>query len=463
MTEENYNYRTSQTLLRNQFPGLGKWEIPIIPRFQPQPGDFDDLLLIGFDKTHLEDQNHIDRMVHFFLYDYRFERVWKHPDNDIEKLSRYRAVLSPDFSMYLEMAPVMQLYNVFRNRWCGAYWASKGIRVIPTVNWGDESTFDFCFDGIETGSVVAVSTYMASEHGNHQAQKEWFMTGYNEMLGRIEPEKIICYNTPFPEMQGDIVYVDYERSSWKYMNYERSFSGSDLEAFKIGGQSANPYDTIRAFTDAPSVKGGGSAYGGPWQPAKPGDERFLGEPGKINSSHAPGKHGGYDRDTKIGDDGRATMERHYTDHGVSGRHTDPHDHFIDWSSGFPKPGPPINYPNGAPEFKRFGGYNRMSKVIGMNSFEDNRFKTISDFKWCVNGGGEVEFEWKGLTYGIWPKLRKTPDAPLQILISQVYIDAEDMAATEKWCDTADDVLEYMVGDDRLRDVITQVTVWDRTI
>ena len=56
MTEENYNYRTSQTLLRNQFPGKGKLQIPIIPKFQEKPGDFDDLLLIGFDKTHLEDQ-----------------------------------------------------------------------------------------------------------------------------------------------------------------------------------------------------------------------------------------------------------------------------------------------------------------------------------------------------------------------------------------------------------------------
>lgn len=75
MTEENYSYRTSQMLLRNQFPGKRKWEIPIIPRFKSHAGDFDDLLLIGFDKTHLEDQNHLDRMVHFFLYDYRFERV----------------------------------------------------------------------------------------------------------------------------------------------------------------------------------------------------------------------------------------------------------------------------------------------------------------------------------------------------------------------------------------------------
>jgi hypothetical protein len=158
--------------------------------------------LIGFDKTHLEDQNHLDRMVHFFLYDYRFERVWKNPDNDIEKLSRYRAVLSPDFSMYLEMAPVMQLYNVFRNRWCGAYWASKGIRVIPTVNWGDESTFDFCFDGIEKGSVVAVSTYTREDN------IDGFMLGYNKMLEIIEPSAILCYGTPFPEMKGNIKSID---------------------------------------------------------------------------------------------------------------------------------------------------------------------------------------------------------------------------------------------------------------
>ena len=52
MTEENYNYRTSQALLRNQFPGNGKLKIPIIPKFQEKPGDFDDLLWMDFDKIH---------------------------------------------------------------------------------------------------------------------------------------------------------------------------------------------------------------------------------------------------------------------------------------------------------------------------------------------------------------------------------------------------------------------------
>lgn len=454
MTEENYNYRTSQTLLRNQFPGKGKLQIPIIPKFQAIPDDFDDLLLIGFDKTNLEDQNHLDRMVHFFLYDYRFERVWKNPDSDLEKLSRYRAVLSPDFSMYLEMAPVMQLYNVFRNRWCGAYWASKGIRVIPTVNWGDESTFDFCFEGIEKGSVVAVSTYMAWSHDNRKDQKEWFMAGYNEMLRRIEPEKIICYNTPFPEMQGDIVFVDYERSSWKYMSYERGAAGKeDLDAFKIGGTPNLNRDTIEPFLiGGYTDKGGGSAYGGKWKPSKPDDERFIGNPGDINRTKDPN---GNSRETKIGQDGKATSERHYSNHGNSSKHSIPHDHKITWEGNRPNWGKTENYWDGnVPEFKVYGGYNMAYNVLtSHNSLEDNRFKTISDFKSCINRGGEVEIEWSGIHLGI---IRYGKD-------NKITIYHWNQPDTERCFDTADDALEYMIGSDRLRDVITQVMVVDRTI
>ena len=60
MTEENYNYRTSQIMLRNQFPGKGKLQIPVIPKFQPKDDDFDDLLLIGFDKTKSTGQRHLE-------------------------------------------------------------------------------------------------------------------------------------------------------------------------------------------------------------------------------------------------------------------------------------------------------------------------------------------------------------------------------------------------------------------
>lgn len=449
MTEGNYNYRTSQTMLRNQFPGKGKLQIPIIPKFEEKSGDFDDLLLIGFDKTKTEDQEHLGRMVHFFLYDYRFELVWKEPDRDIERLSRYRAVLSPDFSMYLEMAPVMQLYNVFRNRWCGAYWASKGIRVIPTVNWGDESTFDFCFEGIEKGSVVAVSTYMASEHNNHCDQKEWFMAGYNEMLRRIEPEKIICYNTPFPEMQGNIVFVDYERSSWRYMNYGNGLSKEDLDCYKIGGSILQNYDIMEPYRIG---KGGGSAYGGQWKPNpdKPADMAFVGEPNSRQRHYIPAKKGGYWVEGKYNENGKADIIRHETDHGNHSGHSNPHDHKIEWvgPDNHPQWGTITNYPDGnVPDLKAC--YWKGVHIMAQYDPEVLRFKTISEFKQSMRYGAEVVIEWKNKEFGIWSEC------------DGIRITSID--SPEQHYNSADDALEHIVCGDRLRDVITQVTVIDRTI
>lgn len=70
----------------------------------------------------------------------------------------------------------LKVYNTFRSRWCGAYLQSKGIKVIPTVAWGEPNTFWFCFDGIEKGSIVAVSTLGVRK------EKALFMQGYNELV-----------------------------------------------------------------------------------------------------------------------------------------------------------------------------------------------------------------------------------------------------------------------------------------
>lgn len=42
--------------------------------------------------------------------------------------------------------------------------------------------------------------------------KKEFLFGYNEMLNRIDPRAIICFGTPFPEMEGNIIIVDYLES-----------------------------------------------------------------------------------------------------------------------------------------------------------------------------------------------------------------------------------------------------------
>lgn len=85
-----------------------------------------------------------------------------------------------------------------------------------------------------------------------------------------------------------------------------------------------------------------------------------------------------------------------------------------------------------------------------NSIEDNCFKTISEFKDCIICGGEPAFMWNGVRYGV-------------CFFNDGYYIAHLNGECEKLCDTPDEVLEYMVGGDRLRDVITQVTVLRRTI
>ena len=99
--------------------------------------------------------------------------------------------------------------------------------------------------------------------------------------------------------------------------------------------------------------------------------------------------------------------------------------------------------------------------------EDNRFQSISDFKWCMKRNGEVQFRWKGIPYTIVHVHDK-------IVVSLGYYqkdgkyynistNQEHSSKDELWGDTADDILEFNVSGDRLRDVITQVTVLDRTI
>ncbi len=103
MTEENYNYRTNPMFLRNQFEGDDKWKIPHIEKTDLELSCFDDLRLIGFDKVKTNKDEHYNRIVHFFLYDYKFENIWTNPDKYIDILKKYRAVLTPDYSMYTAM------------------------------------------------------------------------------------------------------------------------------------------------------------------------------------------------------------------------------------------------------------------------------------------------------------------------------------------------------------------------
>ena len=162
--------------------------------------------LIAFSDTKSHDNHNTYKEVHFFVDDYRFESVYNVPERALSKLGQYRFVLTPQFSCYSEMGMWRQIESIGKSRWCGAYWQSKGMTVIPSLCWSLYPSFEFCFDGIEKGSIVAVGT-IGCRHS-----KVNFMQGYNYMLDKIDPEAIICFGKPFPEMKGNVITVDYNAS-----------------------------------------------------------------------------------------------------------------------------------------------------------------------------------------------------------------------------------------------------------
>lgn len=132
---------------------------------------------------------------HFFLDDFRFESIWNDPTSSLKHL-KTPVVLSPDFSLYRDWPLALQIWNTYRNRWCGAFWQSKGYQVIPTISWGGPESYEFCFAGLEPGGVVAISALGILGMAEHHL----FMAGFDEMRERIKPTKILCYGA-FPEPQ----------------------------------------------------------------------------------------------------------------------------------------------------------------------------------------------------------------------------------------------------------------------
>ena len=78
---------------------------------------------------------------------------------DLDKLKKFKGVISPDFSLYRNMPLVMQMWNTYRGRAVACWLQNNGVEIIPNVRFGDERTFSFCFDGVEENKTVAVGTH----------------------------------------------------------------------------------------------------------------------------------------------------------------------------------------------------------------------------------------------------------------------------------------------------------------
>ena len=220
---DSYAARNDPYFLRNGFETSGKYSFPLIKR---QEVSLEKIALIPYNLTKSNDIKNADCGVHFFIDDYRFFGVYDFPEKAFARICGYKFLLSPDFSLYKEMPMWKLIENIGKSRWCGAYWQSKGKTVIPTISWEGSESFSIAAEGIEKGCVIAVSTV-----GCKNAKFD-FLRGYNSVLEKIEPPKIICLGEPFKEMRGDIVCIGYSRTK-KISTRKTVFANTDLRKASV--------------------------------------------------------------------------------------------------------------------------------------------------------------------------------------------------------------------------------------
>lgn len=174
--------------LRRIFPSSSRYGIPDVARTDWVPD------ILG--AWHLPRQREAcasgNGAVHFFLDDYRFETAFSAPERTVGRVLAVGGALEPNFSIYWDMPRVAQMWNTYRSRWCGAFWQSKGVKVIPTVCWGPPDTFDFVFDGVPLGGVVALSA-AGMGRGRTPEDREFFVAGLRELVDRVRPSVILSY------------------------------------------------------------------------------------------------------------------------------------------------------------------------------------------------------------------------------------------------------------------------------
>lgn len=187
---ENFN--------RYQFDGVGKYGIPEIKGCDI----FKVPELIGFNEI-AKCKDRSDKAVHFFIDDYQFMRVWTHPEETLKRLEKFQYVLSPDFSIYTDFPKALQIYAHYKKHWVARLWEENGIKVIPTIGWGDGSSYDFCFDGEPVGGTVAITSQGTQ---NNAIAKRLFLKGYDAMIERLQPSTIIFYGIVPDECKGNIVH-----------------------------------------------------------------------------------------------------------------------------------------------------------------------------------------------------------------------------------------------------------------
>lgn len=75
----------------------------------------------------------------------------------------------------------------------GYWYSTLGSAVTNNVRWGDNDTFDRCFDGISRKSIVSIGTVASGLRRSEN--RKLFESGFAKLLEVLKPHTIIVYGS----------------------------------------------------------------------------------------------------------------------------------------------------------------------------------------------------------------------------------------------------------------------------
>lgn len=186
----------------------GKYGIPLLRSYQDSIPEFYTTF------SNINSIGNPNACITGFDHDYVIDRLWYAPEKYVEKISHYKCMAEPDYSLKANHPLGLQIANTFRSHTVAFYMQEHGIIILPSMSWSSTPSYDFCFDGHSKGGAVLVSTIGVIKD---ERARIYFRNGFIEMLKRISPDAVILYGDINEEIlswmpsQLDVHHFDHNR------------------------------------------------------------------------------------------------------------------------------------------------------------------------------------------------------------------------------------------------------------
>jgi hypothetical protein len=207
-----------------------RWGFPILQPCHEVPEK-----LIKFSK--IKETKDFKQFVHFYENDNKILPFGRNPHKYFSQLCQFSGVIGCDFSVYRDMPFSEQVGQTFWNRALTFWLQNHNITVIPNIRYGDESTYEFCFDGIPEKSIISIGT-----HGCTKSRDDisFHIKGISETIKQLKPELILFYGAVVEDLEAllllqKIPFKKFNSDISEFFKKRMEESGPLLEGLDIGG------------------------------------------------------------------------------------------------------------------------------------------------------------------------------------------------------------------------------------